>query len=327
MESRRDSHHRYRVGEHRGRRGRALGSRRVACRQRSRLSRSRRGAVRRTPLARRAAASRSAPSRIRDSLQAFGYYEPAIEPELTFAEACWHARFTIAPGEPVRIRKLDVALTGEAESDPPFQAALAEVESTVGGRARPRRLRAAQAAMGGPRARARLCRRAVHRRAASTSIPSEHAADIALTFDSGARYAFGRTELTQERADRAARVVVRHLSRRRAVRRAPLVDGLYATLADSGYFRTIDVRPLQADPRDAHDSDRRDADGRRRALHSELRRRLLDGHAGRACVSAATIVRFNDRGHQFGINAQLSPVVSEVTANYRMPLKARAPSG
>ena len=29
--------------------------------------------------------------------------------------------------------------------------------------------------------------------------------------------------------------------------------------------------------------------------------------------------RFNDRGHQFGVNAQLSPVVSEVTANYRFP--------
>ena len=38
----------------------------------------------------------SAPARIRDSLQAFGYYEPTIEPELTFADECWHARFTIA---------------------------------------------------------------------------------------------------------------------------------------------------------------------------------------------------------------------------------------
>ena len=31
-------------------------------------------------------------------------------------------------------------------------------------------------------------------------------------------------------------------------------------------------------------------------------------------------LRFNERGHQFGINAQLSPVMSEVTANYRMPI-------
>jgi translocation and assembly module TamA len=32
--------------------------------------------------------------------------------------------------------------------------------------------------------------------------------------------------------------------------------------------------------------------------------------------------RFNDRGHQFGINAQLSPVISEVRANYRLPINS-----
>ena len=32
--------------------------------------------------------------------------------------------------------------------------------------------------------------------------------------------------------------------------------------------------------------------------------------------------RFNDRGHQFGVNVQLSPVISEVRANYRLPINS-----
>ena len=73
-----------------------------------------------------------APPRIRESLQAFGYYEPSVTPELTFDEACWHARFTIAAGEPVRIRTLQLGLTGAAETDPPFVTAFAEAGLKVG---------------------------------------------------------------------------------------------------------------------------------------------------------------------------------------------------
>ena len=75
---------------------------------------------------------RGAAGRIREALQAFGYYEPGITAALTFDEACWHARFEVLLGEPVRIRTLDVALEGEAETDPPFAAALAEAGLATG---------------------------------------------------------------------------------------------------------------------------------------------------------------------------------------------------
>jgi translocation and assembly module TamA len=72
------------------------------------------------------------PARIRDALQAFGYYEPTIEPYLLFSDDCWHARFMIDPGEPVRIRTLHVAVTGEAEHDAPFTEAIAQAGLAVG---------------------------------------------------------------------------------------------------------------------------------------------------------------------------------------------------
>ena len=75
---------------------------------------------------------RSAPGRIRDALQAFGYYEPTVTPELTFEESCWHARYTVAPGEPVRIRTLKLGLAGEAQNDPSFVTAVADAGLRVG---------------------------------------------------------------------------------------------------------------------------------------------------------------------------------------------------
>jgi translocation and assembly module TamA len=140
---------------------------------------------------------RNAPTRIRDALQAFGYYEPTITPDVSFAEECWHARFTIAPGEPVRIRALEASVTGAAEQDPTFTAALAEgglaagavLDHGVYDRLK-RRLTDLARERGYADAQFTASRIDVY--------PDEHAADIALHLESGPRYAFGRTELTQE---------------------------------------------------------------------------------------------------------------------------------
>src|SRR5688572_15961926 len=259
---------------------------------------------------------RSAPGRIRDALQAYGYYEPTVSAELTFAEACWHARYTIVPGDPVRIRRLQLGLAGEAQNDPPFVTALAEAGLRVG-----------DALDHGAyeRLKRRLTDLARERgyadaRFTSSSIdvyPAEHAADIALALDSGTRYTFGGTELTQDvlTEDLASSYLTFEEGEPYDARR--LVD-VYAALADSGYFRTIDVRPLPADPATRTipigvtlTSAPRTQTSYGIGYSTDTRIRLRFGRNNR---------RFNDRGHQFGINAQLSPVISEVRANYRLPL-------
>ena len=261
---------------------------------------------------------RGAAGRIREALQAFGYYEPGITAALTFDEACWHARFEVLLGEPVRIRTLDVALEGEAETDPPFAAALAEAGLATG-------------AVLDHGAYERLKRRwtdlARERGYAEAELtvnridvyPEERVADIALRLDSGPRYAFGRTELEQEvlTEQLAASYVTFGEGEPYDARR--LVD-VYAALADSGYFRTIDVRPLPADAATrtipivvALSSAARMQRSYGIGFSTDTGPRLRFGRNNR---------RFNERGHQFGINAQLSPVVSELTANYRMPMQA-----
>ncbi len=67
----------------------------------------------------------SAPVRIRDSLQAFGYYEPTIQSELDVRRGvlarALHDRARRARAHP----HVDLGLTGEAQARPPFVAALA----------------------------------------------------------------------------------------------------------------------------------------------------------------------------------------------------------
>jgi translocation and assembly module TamA len=263
---------------------------------------------------------RAAPARIGEALQAFGYYEPGVAPELTFADDCWHARFTIAAGEPVRIRALDLGLSGEAESDPEFQAALAEAGLASGGvldHGAYERLKRRWSDL----ARERGYAEAEFVANRIDVYPAEHDADVTLRFDSGPRYRFGRTELTQEVL--TEQLATSYLTFREGEPYdARQLTDVYAALANSGYFRTIDVRPLP------HDTATRTIPIAV-ALTSAARTQTSYGvgfstDTGPRLRFGRNNTRFNERGHQFGVNAQLSPVVSEVTANYRMPIRSRS---
>ena len=55
--------------------------------------------------------SRQADAQITSSLEALGFYNSRITSELEFpTDACWQARFQIAPGDPVIVRKVAVTV-------------------------------------------------------------------------------------------------------------------------------------------------------------------------------------------------------------------------
>jgi translocation and assembly module TamA len=258
-----------------------------------------------------------APVRVREALQAFGYYEPRVRSSVEFDADCWRVTLTIEPGEPIRIRTLDVELTGEAAGDAAFAAVASRAELTSG----------AILDQGVYEARKRgwadLARERGYAEAAFVVnridvYPEQHAADIALHFDSGPRYGFGRVELVQDvLTDALVRSYVQF-------KEGEPYDGrrlteLYAELVGSGYFRTINVRSLEPDRASRIIPVQIELTGAARrqisygiGFSTDTGPRFRFGRNNR---------RFNERGHQFGVNAQLSPVISEVTANYRLPLK------
>ena len=68
---------------------------------------------------------RIAPEQIKKALQPFGYYRARVEAELQRDGDRWLARYRIAPGEPIPVTKLDLAVSGEGERDEAFREALA----------------------------------------------------------------------------------------------------------------------------------------------------------------------------------------------------------
>ena len=62
-----------------------------------------------------------APAEIQKALQPFGFYSPKINNSLLKQNGTWHALFRINPGEPVRISKLDLRITGEGARQAPFE--------------------------------------------------------------------------------------------------------------------------------------------------------------------------------------------------------------
>ena len=260
----------------------------------------------------------AAPARIRQALEAFGYYEPKIESQLDRVRDCWRVTFNIVTGEPVRIRALEVQLEGEAATDAEFVAAQKAAKLESGAELRHGAYDTLKTRWS-DLARERGYRDAKFIENRIDVYPEEHAADIVLKFDSGSRYAFGAIDFRQD-------VLMEPLLRAYL----PFHSGepydarklteLYIAMADSGYFRNIDVRSLEPD---------RDA----RTIPIEIAltpgARLAIGYGvgfstdtGPRFRFSRNNRRFNEDGHQFGVAAQLSPVISEVTANYRFPLAA-----
>jgi translocation and assembly module TamA len=260
---------------------------------------------------------RAAPGQVREALQAYGYYEPAIETAMMRDDTCWHVTLTIAAGEPVRLRSVDVALTGEAAGDTAFigardEAGLASDDILDHGAYERLKVRWSDLARerGYPDARFVANRIDVH--------PAERVADVELAFDSGPRYAFGRVDFKQTvLTERLASSYVTF--REGEPYDARRLTEVYGELSASGFFRTVDVRALAPD-----------AATRTIPVEIELTAAARIHQSYGVGFSTDTGPRFrfgrnnqryNERGHQFGINVQLSPVISEVTANYRLPLR------
>lgn len=253
----------------------------------------------------------AAPGRIKSALEALGYYATNVTSELATGADCWHATFTIDPGEPVKIRRLDVRASGDAV----FSIALAQSKLSEG----------AVLDQGAYDALKRrwsdLAIERGYRDAAFTAsrvdvYPDEHAADVTLHFEAGERYRFGEVRFDQSiLTDRLVRAYLPFKPGDPYDNR--LLTALYIALTDSGYFDTIDIR--QGDP------NRETREVPISIVLTPAKRKLITYGIGFSTDTGPRLRlgrnnrRFNDRGHQFGINAQLSPVISEITATYRFP--------
>lgn len=249
------------------------------------------------------------------AMQAYGYYEVAVSTSLEFEPDCWRARIEIDAGEPVRIRQLSIELIGAANDDPAFARVLAEhglAEGMALEHGAYEALKATLSNLGRDRGYARA-------QFVSNRIdvyPDQHAADIQLVFDSGPRYDFGEIRFEQDTlSEGLARSYLGFQTGQPYLNRR--LSEAYLAFTDTGYFQVVDVRPAPPD----HELQTIDVVVRL----TPAPRRLISYGVGFSSDTGPR-VRFgrsnrrrNDRGHQLRIDAQVSPVISELNADYRFP--------
>ncbi len=249
-----------------------------------------------------------------EALQALGYYNARLSTELSFDDDCWEAMIDVALGPQTTIRAFSFEVVG-AGDDPVFERIASSPGIAAGdglhhGRyeALKRRLLDAARDRGYQESELETSRLEVW--------AEENAADIAIRFVTGPRYRFGEVQVDQEALD--LDFVERYIAIEPG---EPFTNAAlsttYVALTDSGYFETIDVRALTPN------SEARTIPVRI-TLVASPRLRINYGvgfstDTGPRLRIGRDIRRFNVRGHQLGIQSQLSPVVSEVSANYRLP--------
>ncbi len=253
-------------------------------------------------------------SEIRDALQPFGYYEPQIEVELELNPDCWQAGAKVLPGEPVRLRRLETEISGEARNDPAF-AALAPDELAPG-----RRLEHApydqykQALQSLAADRGYFDARFTENRL--DIWPAEKVADARLHFDSGPRYRLADIRLQQDILE--PKLVAAYVD----LEPGSLYDGRELArarrdLSNSGYFGRVEILP-QLDEA---------ADGQVPLLVSLEPGTRIEYSFG---VGASTDMgprlrtgfrhnRLNARGHRLMADLGVSSTIQGLTAEYRRP--------
>ena len=188
---------------------------------------------------------REAEAETRSALEPFGYYSPTIDVQRTPAGQVVVVTVTVARGTPVRVRRSHVAITGDGADDRALQQVVATFAPATGavfdqGVYETSKARVVQ----------RLSERgyfdadfASHRVEVTRAA---NAADIDLTWTSGARYALGAATFAQ-----TPKPVIRDRLLHKLVRWTPGdpyqqgdLDRLRQSLAALDYFSRIEVEPL-----------------------------------------------------------------------------------
>jgi translocation and assembly module TamA len=259
---------------------------------------------------------RLAESEARTALEPYGYYSPAVHTNLEFGADCWRATLKIDPGPPVKIRKLNIEVSGEAESDSGFSRVDVPAALRTGARLQHPDYEAYKQSLQ-IKALERGYIDGVFTESRIDVWPEQQAADIVLKFDSGPRYRIG--EIRQDQDFLEPSLVSAMLD----LHDGDPYDGrelarAYQDLSLTGYFSRIDIQPLFDE-----------AENRRIpiAIHLEPVQRIeytvgagYSTDTGPRLRAGFRNGRLNDAGHRLDIQLKLSPVISGLTSDYRIPL-------
>ena len=257
-----------------------------------------------------------AESDIRSAIQPFGYYTPTITSTLTGGPKNWKAHYDIQLGPQTRIRKVDIAVDGEAADFPAIRELLTKMpvhegDALMHSNYESAKTQLLQAAYAGGFLDAQYTTSELRIE------PNAQAADIELKLSSGPRYFFGPIRIEQKGLDPT--LVARYVTINEGEPFDPQkVLKTQFALTDLGYFQTVTIEPLRKETVDRHIPI---------VIHTSprpLARYTIGGGYGTDTGPRATagleLRRLNDDGHKFTSTLQLSKIQSTFSNEYRIPL-------
>ncbi|MGH8460343.1 MAG: autotransporter assembly complex protein TamA [Stenotrophobium sp.] len=255
---------------------------------------------------------------IRNALQPFGWYNPHITSVLHGSTPDWTAIYTVDPGPPTDIAKIDIQIAGDGKDDAALQRILKHPRLHLGQqlnhvRYEDLKSRLMQAALAGGYLDASFSRHELR------VDPGANAAEILLTLDTGPRYYFGAVTIGQDgQLDDA--FLRRYL---RVTPGAPFdAAQLLATqfaFTDLGYFQSVEVEAQKSKA----DALRQIPVVIRTTPKKPQVYRIGAGYGtdtGARALAGVEFRRLNKQGHKLRLELRPSQNISTAIAEYRIPV-------
>lgn len=254
---------------------------------------------------------------IGEALEPFGYYRPLIETALKQEGAVWRASYRIDPGEPLRLRVVDVRLLGEGANTKELQELVQNYPLRVGDRLdqveyeKTRRIwqnRATELGFFD----ARFVRHEIRVNAEVAS------AELSLHLETGPRYHYAAVKFDETPLDPHLLQRFSKFAPGEAYQASSLLE-LQKNLLNSGYFSRADVEPQLDQRKNGEVPIRID-------LGMSAKNRYQAGAGYGADTGPRLTLGYRNRyinryGHSFQSTLRLSMIRSDLDALYAIPLQ------
>jgi translocation and assembly module TamA len=265
----------------------------------------------------------NAPQEIERALQPFGYYHPTIESSLDVESTPWIATFVVDSGPPTLIDRLDIRVSGEAEGDSAFQAALARLPLAEGDTLNHPAYERAKTSLG-LLAADRGYLDAVWDSSFIRVDLEQNRSEIVLHMTTGPRFRFGAVSIDQEWVDMD--ILEPHIDFQPGDPfDTSYLRDLQSALSGTTYFANVEIVPR----RDLADEDLRVPIEIRATARKTQRWEVGVGYGtdtGPRIRLATEFRRLNRRGHYADGDARLSTTEQSITARYNIPVGFPNPS-
>lgn len=253
---------------------------------------------------------------LKHMLTVYGYYSPEITAELTETdENNWQAQYQIELGQPVIIRKINLAVEGDAKTDPVFTKLLSSLPLNVGDQFDHERYENAKKSLLRVAAERGYFDGAFSCSRVSVDVEAS-AADICLVYDAGQRYRFGEITFPDTVVNDRLLDAMSPIKAGEPFDSGKLLT-LRNNLQNSGYFASVSTQAMTS----ARANNEVPVDV---SLNENLKHRYSAGVGYGTDTGARMSLGWqnryvNDRGHRLSVESRLSQIANRIGADYQMP--------